>query len=59
MEVSDFSSPFFLIALLLLILVALIFWNKYNAKVQRKRRSRSFRSNYFEKKKHSKDENLH
>jgi len=59
MDFLNFSNPFIIIGLILLLLVVLVFWNKYNSTSLRKRRSRKFRTNYYTKKKQTKDEDLH
>lgn len=46
-----FSNPIFLILGGIVLLIFLLFWNKYNTKKTRSRNRRSFRKNYLDKKK--------
>jgi FtsZ-interacting cell division protein ZipA len=54
----DLSNPIVLIIGGIALLALLYFWNKYNTGKQRNRKKRSFRNNYYERKKdRAKNEN--
>lgn len=59
MDFLDVSNPIIVISSILILIVVLVIWNKYNSTILRKRRSRNFRTNYYTKKKQAKDEDLH
>lgn len=47
----DLSNPLVLIVGGIFLLAVLFFWNQHNVKQTRKRRSRSFREGYYDRKK--------
>lgn len=47
----DLSNPLVLIIGGIFLLAILYFWNKRNARSQRERRNKNFRSSYYERKK--------
>ncbi|MDP2687665.1 MAG: hypothetical protein Q8O62_10620 [Aequorivita sp.] len=47
----DFSNPIILILGGIFLLAILYFWNKRNVTNQRQRRTKNFRSHYYERKK--------
>lgn len=55
MESIDFSNPFLLIFGGLILLVILYFWNKHNQASLRKRKDKSFRERYQERKRAQQD----
>jgi len=55
----DFSNPIVLIIGGILLLAILYFWNKRNASNRRERKSKNFRSGYYERKKERENENKH
>ena len=58
MESLDFSNPFLLIFSGLILLVVLYFWNKQNQNNLRKRKNKSFRERYQERKKAEQENKL-
>jgi len=51
MSLSLFSNPIFLFIAGILLFALLFFWNKHNTKKQRNRNRRSFRKEYYDRKK--------
>lgn len=47
----DYSNPLILILGSIIFLTIIYFWNKRNTRKQRERRERSFRNNYYNRKK--------
>lgn len=53
----DLSNPIVVIVGGVILLGLVVFWNRHNAKVNRNRRRRSFRENYYNRKKEREKEN--
>ena len=51
MNFFSLSNPLFLIIGGIALVTILYFWNKYNTKIRRNRDKKSFRKNYYKKKK--------